>query len=80
MREDGAAEGGLVLLRVLDLAELNRAARPRGGRPRMLGAIAQALQAYTERVKGCFVGRLNGSDFALCLPVAGVCARDRARP
>lgn len=38
----------------------------------MLGAISQALQAYTERVKGCFVGRLNGSDFAMCLPVGGV--------
>lgn len=71
MREDGAAEGGLVLLRVLDLAELNRSLG-HDAVDRLLGAISQALQAYTERVKGCFVGRLNGSDFAMCLPVGGV--------
>jgi EAL domain-containing protein (putative c-di-GMP-specific phosphodiesterase class I)/GGDEF domain-containing protein len=70
-REDGAAEGGLVLLRVLDLAEANRVLG-HASTDRMLGTIAQALQAYTARVEGCFVGRLNGSDFALCLPVGGV--------
>lgn len=71
MREDGAAEGGLVLLRVLDLAELNRSLG-HDAVDRMLAAISQALQAYTARVKGCFVGRLNGSDFAMCLPVGRV--------
>ncbi len=70
-REDGAAEGGLVLLRMIDLAEVNRVLG-HDTTDRMIGTIAQALQAYTARVDGCFVGRLNGSDFALCLPVGGV--------
>jgi EAL domain-containing protein (putative c-di-GMP-specific phosphodiesterase class I) len=30
------------------------------------------LAAYPQRVPGAFAGRLNGSDFALCLPVSGV--------
>ena len=76
-REDGAADGGLVLLRVLDLAGVNRSLG-HAATDRMIAAIAQALQAYTERVPGCFLGRLNGSDFALCLPVGGVALRDRA--
>lgn len=70
-REDGAIDGGLVLLRVIDLGGLNRSL---GHAPtdRLIGTVAQALQAYTARVAGCFVGRLNGSDFALCLPVGGL--------
>jgi diguanylate cyclase (GGDEF)-like protein len=76
-REDGSSEGGLVLLRVLDLAELNRALGHEAT-DRLICAIAQALQAYTVRVDGCFVGRLNGSDFALCLPVGGL-AEETAR-
>jgi diguanylate cyclase (GGDEF)-like protein len=70
-REDGAAEGGLVLLRVLDLAGINRSLG-HATTDRMIAAVAQALQAYTQRVAGCHVGRLNGSDFALCLPVGGL--------
>jgi EAL domain-containing protein (putative c-di-GMP-specific phosphodiesterase class I) len=38
----------------------------------MIGAVAQALQTYHQRVPGCRIGRLNGSDFALCLPVGGM--------
>ena len=70
-REDGVAEGGLVLLRVIDLAGINRQIG-HAATDRMIGAIAQALQAYTQRAPGCHIGRLNGSDFALCLPVGGV--------
>ncbi|HJV96236.1 MAG TPA: LapD/MoxY N-terminal periplasmic domain-containing protein [Albitalea sp.] len=70
-REDGTVEGGLVLLRVLDLGGINRHLGHLAT-DRMIGAIAQALQAYTLRVPGCHLGRLNGSDFALCLPVGGV--------
>jgi diguanylate cyclase (GGDEF)-like protein len=70
-REDGAVEGGLVLLRVLDLAGVNRSLG-HAATDRMIAAVAQALQAYTQRVVGCHLGRLNGSDFALCLPVGGV--------
>lgn len=75
-REDGAVEGGLVLLRVIDLGGLNRTLG-HATTDRLLGTVAQALQAYTARVNGCFVGRLNGSDFALCLPVGGL-ARETA--
>jgi diguanylate cyclase (GGDEF)-like protein len=76
-REDGSAEGGLVLLRILDLAELNRSIG-HDSADRLISTIAQALQAYTTRVEGCFVGRLNGSDFAMCLPVGGL-AEETAR-
>ncbi|TXH53828.1 MAG: EAL domain-containing protein [Burkholderiaceae bacterium] len=76
-REDGSAESGLVLLRILDLAELNRTIG-HDSADRMIATIAQALQAYTARVDGCFIGRLNGSDFAMCLPVGGL-AEETAR-
>ncbi|HEX6705991.1 MAG TPA: EAL domain-containing protein [Albitalea sp.] len=69
--EDGTAEGGLVLLRVIDLAGINRSLG-HATTDRMIGAVAQALQAYTQRAGGCRLGRLNGSDFALCLPVRGM--------
>ncbi|HEX3141130.1 MAG TPA: EAL domain-containing protein, partial [Rhizobacter sp.] len=76
-REDGTAEGGLVLLRVLDLAGLNRTLG-HAGADSVITAIAQSLRPYSERAKGCFLGRLNGSDFALCLPVPRV-ARETAQ-
>jgi len=70
-REDGQAEGGLVLLRILDLAEVNRTLG-RAATDRLIVAVANGLQTYHQRVPGCRIGRLNGSDFALCLPVGGV--------
>jgi diguanylate cyclase (GGDEF)-like protein len=70
-REDGTAEGGLVLLRVIDLAGINRQIGHKAA-DRMIMSISQALNTYTERAHGCHLGRLNGSDFALCLPVGGV--------
>ncbi len=70
-REDGTAYGGLVLLRVVDLAEVNRTLG-HTATDQMLVAIAHVLQTYTQRGHGCLVGRLNGSDFALGLPVGGV--------
>lgn len=70
-REDGHSAGGLILLRVHDLAEINRALG-REATDRMIRSIAQTLQAYTERAGGAFVGRLNGADFALALPQGGV--------
>ncbi len=71
LREDGPDRYGLVLLRLRDLAGVNRTLG-RVATDRILSAIAQALQPYSERVPGCFPGRLNGADFALCLPVGGV--------
>ena len=76
-REDGSAESGLVLLRIVDLAELNRSIG-HAATDRLIETVAQALQAYTARVSGCFVGRLNGADFAMCLPAGGV-AEETAR-
>jgi diguanylate cyclase (GGDEF)-like protein len=76
-REDGTSEGGLVLLRMLDLAGVNRA-YGHAATDRMIGTVAQALKPYSDRVKGCFLGRLNGSDFAVCLPAPGV-ARETAQ-
>ena len=75
--EDGAAEGGLVLLRVMDLAAFNRS-HGHQETDSMINTVAQSLKPYAERVRGCFLGRLNGSDFALCLPVAGM-ARQTAQ-
>ncbi len=69
-REDGPTEGGLILLRLMDLAEVNRTLG-HVATDRVLGTIAQALKVYTDKVHGCFIGRLNGSDFAMCLPVRG---------
>jgi diguanylate cyclase (GGDEF)-like protein len=70
-REDGSSEGGLVLLRVLNLAEMNRL-HGHDTTDRVLLAVAQALASYQERSSSCHTGRLNGSDFALCLPVGGL--------
>ncbi len=70
-REDGPAEGGIVLLRLLRLAELN-AEIGHEAADRAIQTIAQALQNYTQHAQGCFGGRLNGADFALCLPAGGV--------
>lgn len=72
-REDGPVDGGLVLLRVCDLAGLNRAIGHEAT-DRVLQSVADVLRAYPDRGGGCFVGRLNGSDFALGLPVPGVAA------
>jgi predicted signal transduction protein with EAL and GGDEF domain len=70
-----AAAGGpgsaLLLVRVLNLEALN----PRLGfeaTDRLLRAVADVLLTYVDRVPGTLAGRLNGSDFALALPVPGV--------
>jgi len=70
-REDGQAAGGLVLLRLLKLAEVNRRLGHEST-DRLIVSIAHTLQAYVDRAPGALVGRLNGSDFALALPGGGV--------
>lgn len=69
----GDAGGGaaLLLVRVLHLAALNTRLG-HDATDQWLRAVADVLQTYVERVPGTFAGRLNGSDFALCLPVTGV--------
>ncbi len=76
-REDGLEGGGLVIVRLADPARLNRTVG-RETADRALLAIAQVMQTYPARAPDCVVGRLNGSDFALCLPSAGL-AGDTAR-
>jgi predicted signal transduction protein with EAL and GGDEF domain len=71
VKEDGPALSTLVLLRITDLAGLNQ----RLGRVRtdeMLLTVAHALEQYGKRVAACLIGRLNGSDFALYMPVTGM--------
>lgn len=63
-------DAGLLLVRLLDLAEVNRRLG-RASTDRMIIAVAQPLLAYADRIPGCHVGRLNGSDFALYLPEGG---------
>lgn len=72
-RDDGPASAGLVLVRLRDLPGLN-ARLGRGAVDDVLLTVVTALQAYPESVAGCRVGRLNGGDFALWLPVEGVAA------
>jgi len=67
----GAGGRGLLLLRVLQLDGLaTRVGDESAGR--MLAVTADLLLAYPQRVPGAFAGRLNRSDFALCLPAGGV--------
>jgi EAL domain-containing protein (putative c-di-GMP-specific phosphodiesterase class I)/GGDEF domain-containing protein len=71
LSESGVPAASLLILRVLQLEALNR----RLGHDtidRVLAATADIIGAYPDRVPGAFAGRLNGSDFALCLPVSGV--------
>ncbi|MEK8052467.1 EAL domain-containing protein [Ideonella sp. DXS22W] len=69
--DDAPPQATLVLLRLLDLAGLNRRLGRRSA-DRVLQAVAQVLQNYPQRVAHCLIGRLDGGDFALLLPTAGV--------
>jgi EAL domain-containing protein (putative c-di-GMP-specific phosphodiesterase class I)/GGDEF domain-containing protein len=71
LAEPGAAGAGLLILRVLDF-EGRREGLGRDGTAHVLGAVADVLMAYPQRVMGSFAGRLNVSDFALYLPVQGL--------
>ena len=77
-RLDAAAGPGaaLLLLRVQQLDGLNQRLGFEAT-DQLLAALGQVLQTYVDRVPGTCAGRLNGGDFALCLPVAGV-ARETA--
>ena len=75
-RDEGPERGGLVIVRLRDLAGLNQ----RLGRPQVdlvLTTLVHAVNVYPEHVHGCLAGRLNGSDFALWLPAPDV-ARETA--
>lgn len=70
-RDDGPVRGGFILLRLGALHELNH----RLGHQQvdhLIQAIAGAVKAYPDRVRGCLAGRLNGADLALWLPAPDV--------
>lgn len=66
-REDGSADGLLVLLRVRDLAEMNRMSGHRQTDEALI-ALARQLEAVAQSHPEAFCGRLNGSDFAVAMP------------
>ncbi len=70
-RDDGPAQVSLVLLRLGDLASLNHVVG-HARTDRLIRAVADTLADYAENVRGSLLGRLNGSDFAVSLPVGGV--------
>ena len=77
--DEGVREGVLVLVRLGDLAGVNREFG-REVADRALRAVAQALaDAANAAGDGALAGRLNGSDFALALPGEGVPAAVVAR-
>jgi EAL domain-containing protein (putative c-di-GMP-specific phosphodiesterase class I)/GGDEF domain-containing protein len=65
--DDAHAEGGgLLLIRVADLADVNRELG-REATDRALRALADVLRSASQQ-DGALAGRLNGADFALALP------------
>jgi len=64
-------QAGLLLVRLRDLQGMNQRIG-HTATDHVLQALAQALQSYPSRIERCCVGRLNGADFALLLPVGGV--------
>lgn len=69
--EGAPTEAGLLLVRLRDLQGMNQRIG-HSATDHVLQALAQALQSYPSRIERCCVGRLNGADFALLLPVGGV--------
>lgn len=78
LRRGDAARIGLVLVRVVQLEALNERLGHEAT-DRALRHVADVLLTYVERVSGALAGRLNGSDFGLVLPVAGVAAETAAQ-
>ena len=70
-RDDLPDRAALLLLRLQDLAAVNRLLG-RESTDEVLALLGHALQQYTEQVPGSLAGRLNGADFALWLPAPEV--------
>jgi len=77
LRAEQQRGAGLLLVRLRQLESMNRRIG-HDATDRLLAALAQVLQSYPSHVKGALTGRLNGSDFALYLPAAGM-AEETAR-
>lgn len=71
LRAEQQRGAGLLLVRLRQLEAMNRRIG-HDAADRLLAALAQVLQSYPSHVKGALTGRLNGSDFALYLPAAGL--------
>jgi diguanylate cyclase (GGDEF)-like protein len=77
LRAEQQRGAGLLLVRLCHLEAMNRRIG-HDATDRLLAALAQVLQSYPSHVKGALTGRLNGSDFSLYLPAAGM-AEETAR-
>ena len=77
LRAEQQRGAGLLLVRLRQLEAINRRIG-HDATDRLLAALAQVLQSYPSHVKGALTGRLNGSDFVLYLPAAGM-AEETAR-
>jgi diguanylate cyclase (GGDEF)-like protein len=76
LADDAHAEGGsLLLIRVADLADVNRDLG-REATDRALRALADALRGWPQ--EGAVAGRLNGADFAIALPGSTLTAHEAA--
>jgi diguanylate cyclase (GGDEF)-like protein len=76
LADDAQAEGGsLLLIRVADLADVNRDLG-RDTTDRALRTLADVLRGWPQ--DGALAGRLNGADFALALPGITPTAQDAA--
>lgn len=74
--EEAEKDGALLLLRLVDLAGLNRSLG-HAATDRLIVAVAGALRSRADAIPGSRIGRLNGSDFAMSLP-AGHAAQPTA--
>jgi len=77
LRAENHRGAGLLLVRLRHLEAMNRRIG-HAATDRLLAALAQVLQSYPRHVQSALTGRLNGADFALFLPAAGM-AEDSAR-
>lgn len=77
--DDATADAGwLLLVRVADLADVNRELG-RDAADRALRCVAETLRAWPhDPAQSVLAGRLNGADFALVLPGAAAPGRDAA--
>lgn len=66
-RDDGPPHASLLMLRLHDLARVNRLLG-REATDQVLHLIGEVLQRATSQAHGSLAGRLNGADFALWLP------------
>jgi len=64
--DDGPLRGWLYLVRLVDLAEVNRVLGHRQTDDLLL-SVARGLSDLTQGVAKVLIGRLNGGDFAVCM-------------